>query len=220
MSERLRKLIAEGEHQRLDFKYEVSDFRKIARTLVSFSNTDGGRLLIGVKDNGAIAGVRSEEEYFMLDGAARIYCRPEVVFRISEWNVDGKRVLEAVIGPGRDKPYLVHDTDGVWRAYIRQGDENFRADPAQVEVWRRIRAGQSAVIRYREAERELLGYLERRGRITRSRFRQIGGVSPERAEEVLIAFLLLGILRIEYSDGETVFTLSEGYGEILEGSET
>jgi len=45
------KLIAQGEHQQQDFKYCISDSRKIARSLVAFANTDGGRLLVGVKDN-------------------------------------------------------------------------------------------------------------------------------------------------------------------------
>ena len=45
----LQQLIAEGEHQQQDFKFEISDARKIARSLSAFSNTDGGRLLIGVK---------------------------------------------------------------------------------------------------------------------------------------------------------------------------
>ena len=65
------KLIEEGEHQQQDFKFEISDARKIAKSLSAFSNTDGGRLLIGVKDNGKIAGVRSEEEIYMIEAAAR-----------------------------------------------------------------------------------------------------------------------------------------------------
>ena len=60
------KLIAQGEHQQQDFKFCINDSRKIARSLVAFANTDGGRLLIGVKDNGKIIGVRSDEEYYML----------------------------------------------------------------------------------------------------------------------------------------------------------
>ena len=75
-TEYIHTLIAEGEHQQQDFKFEISDARKIARTLSAFSNTDGGRLLIGVKDNGKIAGVRSEEEKYMIEAAANsIACR-------------------------------------------------------------------------------------------------------------------------------------------------
>ena len=68
----LHHLIAQGEHQQQDFKYEISDARKIARTLSAFANTEGGRLLIGVKDNGKIAGVRSDEEIYMGEAAAAI----------------------------------------------------------------------------------------------------------------------------------------------------
>ena len=34
----IERLIKEGEHQLLDFKFEISDSRKIAKTLVAFSN--------------------------------------------------------------------------------------------------------------------------------------------------------------------------------------
>ena len=71
-SDYIHALIAEGEHQQQDFKFEISDARKIAKTLSAFANTDGGRLLIGVKDNGRIAGVRSEEEKYMIEAAAQL----------------------------------------------------------------------------------------------------------------------------------------------------
>ena len=56
----LQRMIAEGEHVHQDFKYTISDARKIARSLSAFANNEGGRLLIGVKDNGIIAVVRNE----------------------------------------------------------------------------------------------------------------------------------------------------------------
>ena len=43
----ISSLILEGEHQQQDFKFGITDSRKIARSLVAFANTDGGRLLIG-----------------------------------------------------------------------------------------------------------------------------------------------------------------------------
>ena len=55
----IHRLISEGEHVHQDFKFEISDARKIAKSISAFANTEGGRLLVGVKDNGKIAGVRS-----------------------------------------------------------------------------------------------------------------------------------------------------------------
>ena len=55
----LQKLIAEGEHEQQDFKYKVQEAAKLARSVSAFANTRGGRLLIGVRDDGHISGVRS-----------------------------------------------------------------------------------------------------------------------------------------------------------------
>ena len=93
----IHALIAEGEHQQQDFKFEISDARKIAKTLSAFANTNGGRLLIGVKDNGKIAGVRSEEEKYMIEAAAQLYCVPEVEYSLQTYIVEGRQVLVATI---------------------------------------------------------------------------------------------------------------------------
>ena len=69
----LRQIIAEGEHEHQDFKFAISDARKIARSISAFANNSGGRLLIGVKDNGVIAGVRNEEDIYVVEQAAQLY---------------------------------------------------------------------------------------------------------------------------------------------------
>ena len=93
----IKTLITQGEHQQLDFKFEISDAARIARSLVAFANTDGGKLLIGVKDNGVIRGIRSDEEKYMLENAAQNYCQPEVAFSAKEWEIDEKVILEVDI---------------------------------------------------------------------------------------------------------------------------
>ena len=105
----IHALIAEGEHQQQDFKFEISDARKIAKTLSAFSNTDGGRLLIGVKDNGKIAGVRSDEEQYMIEAAARLYCRPEVSYSMQTYQVEGRSVLLVQIDESDRKPVYAKD---------------------------------------------------------------------------------------------------------------
>ena len=133
----IEALIEQGEHQQLDFKFEVSDSKKIARTLSAFANTDGGRLLIGVKDNGNISGVRSEEEYYMIEAASKMYTRPEVPFEATRWEVNGKTVLEVYIAPSPDKPHTAPDKDDKFKAYIRVADENILANEVLVLAWQK-----------------------------------------------------------------------------------
>ena len=132
----IRSLIAEGEHVRQDFKFEVSDSRKIARSLSAFANTEGGRLLIGVKDNGRIAGVRSEEEMYMVEAAAQVYCTPEVEVEMRVYRPEGRSVLIASVEPAPHKPVMVKEEGGRKLAYVRIADENILASPVHLGVWR------------------------------------------------------------------------------------
>jgi len=218
MPDYIKRLIAEGENQTLDFKFEISDFRKIARTLVAFSNTDGGRLLVGVKDNGAIAGVRSEEEYYMIEGAAGLYCRPEIKFEVRNWQVEGRKILEVLINRGHTKPYMAQDESGNWHAYIRQRDQNFKASALQLQVWENQKSGQTTTIRFRHAESVLLHYLEENHSITQSKFRRLAGLSAPQSSRILVDFMMLGLIHSEYMQTTNNFTLSPDYKTIMEES--
>lgn len=132
----IRALISEGEHVRQDFKFEISDSRKIARSLSAFANTEGGRLLIGVKDNGRIAGVRSEEEMYMVEAAAQVYCTPAVEVDMRVYRPEGRSVLVASVGPAVRKPVLVKEEDGRRLAYVRIADENILASPVHIGLWK------------------------------------------------------------------------------------
>src|SRR4030065_2674636 len=100
MESYLKKLIEEGESQKLDFKFCISDCKKIARTLAAFSNSDGGRILIGVRDNGSIAGIKSDEEIYMVDTAAQIFCRPDITYTIKQHVTEGKTIVEVLVSKG------------------------------------------------------------------------------------------------------------------------
>lgn len=132
----LARAIAEGEHERQDFKYAISDARKIARTLSAFANNAGGRLLVGVRDNGSIAGVRSEEDIYVIEQAAQLYCVPEQELKIDALKAPGGAiVIRAEIQPSEVRPVRVREQDGRLRAYFRVADENIAAHPLMVRAW-------------------------------------------------------------------------------------
>lgn len=194
MSRYIQNLILEGEHQKQDFKYCISDARKIAKSLVAFANTDGGRLLIGVKDNGNIAGVRSEEEYYMVESAAKIYSRPEVVFSTRQHIVNGKTVLEVLVEKSNNKPHSARDDDGKWWVYFRNNDENRLANRIMIEVWKNQNNNTGVFINYSEAEKILLDYLDVNKNISASKFSRIAKIGYRKAEQIIINFRTIGIL--------------------------
>ncbi|HOH99965.1 MAG TPA: ATP-binding protein [Bacteroidales bacterium] len=211
MSHPILSLINQGEHQQLDFKFEISDSRKIARTLVAFSNTDGGKLLIGVKDNGNIAGVRSDEEFYMVQAAAEMYCRPKIEFTTREWEINGKMVLEVTIPRRNDGPFSAQDEHGKWLIYIRVQDQNILANKIWIKVWKRRKAQQATWVRYTDAEKSLLQYLEQHPRITMSGFLKLAGLPKYKAETVLVNLICLNILDMTINDKGVWYHLKPGY---------
>ena len=144
----IQNLISEGEHQMLDFKFEISDSRRIARSLAAFANTDGGRLLVGVKDNGAIAGVRSDEEIHMIQAAAEMYCQPKVDYSTEEWEINGKTVLEVIIPKDKHHKHKAPDNQGDYRIFVRVKDENLVADSVLIKVWKAEKFSRPAKIAF------------------------------------------------------------------------
>lgn len=209
MGNYIKNLIAEGEHQQLDFKFEISDSKKIARSLVAFANTKGGRLLVGVKDNGVIAGVRSEEEYYMIEAAAGMYCKPEVKFTSREWHVDGKLVLEVKVDKSAEKPHSAPDKDGQWKVFVRVADQNLLGNKILLMLWKQQKAGKGVEIRYRDQEEILMHYLQENGFISLSGFSRIAGIPRFLAEKILLNFILLDIIRMDITEKQTYYRLVE-----------
>lgn len=208
MSSYIYKLIAEGEHQQQDFKFCINDSKKIAKSLVAFANTDGGRLLIGVKDNGKIAGISSDEEFYMVEAAAKIYSKPQIDFTTRQWTLEGKTVLEIGIEPSDEKPHFAKDDNGKWLAYIRQKDENILAHKIQLEVWRKEKSPKGVYFSYSDDERFLIDYLRKNKSITFSKFMRKARLSRNKAEEILSNFVIIDIIKMHNMQDGTYFTLN------------
>ncbi|WP_346856683.1 ATP-binding protein [uncultured Draconibacterium sp.] len=211
MSRHLYKKIEEGEHQQQDFKYCINDSKKIAKSLVAFANTDGGRLLIGVKDNGKIAGISSDEEFYMIEAAAKIYSNPKINFTTTQWQVEGKTVLEIGVEPSSEKPHFAKDESGKWLAYIRIDDENFLAHKIQIEVWKKQNSPKGIYFTYSDTERKLIDFLQQNASVSFSKFMRIAQISRKEAEDVLSNFIIMEIIKIDTGNEGTFFYLNQNF---------
>lgn len=198
MSRYIKELIKQGEHQELDFKFEISNSKKIARTLSAFSNTDGGKLLVGVKDNGKISGVRSEEEVYMVKGAAELFCKPPIPLKIDSWEISGKTVLEVTVQKAKERPVYAKDDSGQWKAWIRKEDENFIANRILIKSWARKNRKRGTFLEMTEKEKSFLKHLDEHQIINFSKLRRITKSTSPQTEILLINFLSLDIIELEY----------------------
>ena len=213
MGRYLYKLIAQGEHDQQDFKYCINDSKKIARSLVAFANSKGGRLLIGVKDNGKIAGISSDEEFYMVESAAKIFSKPAIEFTTRQWQVEGKTVLEIGIEPGTGKPYFAKDENGKWLAYIRIGDENFLAHRIQIEAWKKQKSSKGIYFTYSDQERLLIDHLQKNKSVSFSKFMRLAQISRKTASNILSNFVVIEIIKINTTNEGTTFSLNNDFNK-------
>ena len=162
----IKQLVEEGEHEHQDFKFEISDARKIARSISAFANTGGGRLLVGVKDNGKIAGIRSEEEIYMIEAAATMYCEPKVEVETQTYIVEGRTVLMVQINEAEAKPVCALDEENKPKAYIRIADENILATPVHLKVWQHSKKDRGSFLSFTDKEQRLLDALKEKDMLT------------------------------------------------------
>ncbi|TAJ14955.1 ATP-binding protein [Marinilabiliaceae bacterium JC017] len=217
MSKQLLKLIEEGEHLRQDFKFAINDSKKIARSLAAFANTKGGRLLVGVKDNGRIAGVASDEEYYMIEAAAQIYCNPPVSFTTKEWRIEGKTVLEVRIPISPDKPHTAPDKDGKPKVYIRVEDKNLLANGVLLKVWKKEKQKKGALLRFDKAEKFLLSYLHEHPSITLAKYSKLAHIPRYKAEKILVNFVSMKVVELVITERATFYRINQA-GENLRHS--
>lgn len=205
----IKQLISEGEHCHQDFKFEISDARKIARSLSAFANTEGGRLLVGVKDNGKIAGIRSEEEIYMIEAAATMYCQPQVELETQTYQVEGKTVLEIRINETPSKPVYALDEENKPWAYLRIHDENILATPVHLKVWQHTKKTEGVLVAFTEREQRLLDAMKEKETVSLNQCCKLCKINRQTACELLADFIRFGLVEPVFSGHKFYFKLNK-----------
>ena len=200
----IQSLINEGEHQQQDFKYRVSDAMKLAKSVSAFANTDGGRLLIGVRDDGHMSGVRDEEEIYMMHQAAYRYCRPQASIKFDTYHVEGRTIVIATVPPSDKRPICAIGDDGRQRAYIRIADENIVGSPVHLAVWRESQKPQGAMMTYTDTVRKLIYTLQDQ-HLTLNQVVRLSKIPRHKVITLLARLIRFRVAQWEYTNQQFLF---------------
>ena len=135
----LRERIALGEHTRQQFKRTFNSPDALAAELAAFANSGGGTLLIGVDDDGTIAGLDAAEARHlnqMLSNASSQHVRPPVHPLTENVKTHAGLVMAVTVPNGLAKPYL----DNQGRIWVKQGADK-RHVTAREEMQRMFQSG-------------------------------------------------------------------------------
>lgn len=129
----LLQLIANGENSGVEFKRDDLRPEQLAREIVALANLKGGRILLGVEDDGSISGIqRPDLEHWVMDTVFGRYVHPMILpyYEVISFD-DGKRVAVITLTEGTTKPYVVRDASRE-EVYVRAGSTSRRATREQL----------------------------------------------------------------------------------------
>ena len=134
--------IQKGENKKLELKEILPSNEKIAKTVIAFTNTAGGKLIIGVDDDKSIVGVDEDRIFEYEEKISSIIsdmCYPAILPEIYTQYINGKVVLIVEVFRGSLLPYYLKSKGKLKGTYIRVGSTNRLADERVITELQRQR---------------------------------------------------------------------------------
>ena len=121
MMDDISKQIKAGEVSGVQFKERILDKYDIACELVAFSNSHGGKLVVGIKDKtgetNALSYYEVQETTNLLSDIASENVVPSILIKIDTVEVEDGNLVVATVKEGLNKPY--HDNKGI--VWVKNG---------------------------------------------------------------------------------------------------
>jgi ATP-dependent DNA helicase RecG len=127
--------IQKGESQTLEFKEQLPKGQQVAKTLIAFANTSGGKLVVGVSDDRQLVGIQDDifELQDQITSMINELCMPNILPYIYIENIQGIELLVIEVSRGSLLPYYLKPQGKAQGTYIRLGASNRVASPEYIQ---------------------------------------------------------------------------------------
>lgn len=206
----LRKLVARGEGQHLEFKRKATYPDKIVKAMVAFANTHGGTLLLGVSDDGTLAGLKHPDGESHVIHEALKKCRPHLPVKEEFIPIgNGRTIVSYTIADSERKPhYQMNDNRKDF--FVRVNDQSIKASREVREIIKRSRKKKDIRFHYGEHEKFLMQYLDVHTAITLDKFIEVSGLKRFYASRKLVLLVLADVLKVTPHEKGDRYSLAFG----------
>jgi hypothetical protein len=164
----LSELVKEGESLYLEFKLRATYPDKIVREIIAFANTRGGKLLIGVDDDGRLVGAKyPEEESLVVMRALIKHARPRIQVKYFYVRLTSKRwVVVFEVPESKRKPIKFLEGRNKLLYYIRFEDKSLQASREAEGILKLQSANATVSFTYGDIENKILKAIEKKSPTT------------------------------------------------------
>ncbi len=187
------EIIQQGRGVDVEFIPTIEDYHQVAQVLVSFANSKGGALFIGVKKNGKVSGVLPEQEITSLNEVkSLIDGKVEVSHSVHQ--MKHYLVLKVTIEPS-SKSVRAKSIDGKWHHYLRVEAETVKAN----KIFRRFfyLRDMNASVELSDNHSRLLDELKEQ-KLTLSRFYSLLSLKPKEIDNLVSELIFLNLIDYQY----------------------
>ncbi len=126
---KINEILASGESDKVEFKESLAEIKEILKTIVAFANTKGGVILIGVKDDGTVKGIKvGRRSINKLLNEIKNKIKPLILPKIEIIKIEGKDVILIEVSEGINKPFSLKG-----RIYKRINSRNEQLSIEEIE---------------------------------------------------------------------------------------
>lgn len=138
----IESLIIKGENLSVEFKEELNN-DEFLESVSSFSNTKGGRIILGVDDRRNILGIYDNFDNLQksIHGMVNGRIEPHILVDIEKLEIQNKPIVVVTVNEGNDKPYLVKGKS----AYTRVGEHDISMSRLELDKIYSTRQGQARI---------------------------------------------------------------------------
>lgn len=122
-----------GEGKNIEYKREIpSNHERFLKDIIAFSNSSGGKVILGIEDETCIVyGIGDQSPFRLSDSISNMVsdaCTPQIEPDISVQTIEDKTVIVIDVAPGKFRPYFLANKGKETTAYIRINGTSRPAD--------------------------------------------------------------------------------------------
>jgi len=210
----LVNILEEGENLYIEFKQRFSSHEKIAKEIIAFANTSGGRIFFGINDDKSVCGVYSEKETAeLLTETCRQFIEPPIEPLLEYLEFEHKEIVILTIEQSANRPHRIQDylpslDIREAQVYVRIADKSVLASREMIKILQ-ARANHTGLTNYEigKEEKIVFEYLDLHETITVKQLGEAANISRRRASRTLIKLVRAQLLNIHTGNsGEDFFT--------------
>ena len=125
--------IKSGKDISFDFLEDADNYLLVAKLISSFSNTQGGRIVFGVRENGKINGVLPNEIIDNVNKLILVHQLMDIVLTYKQLKIERHLLVLCDVEIGNDKRAV--ELDGKPNYFIRIGGRSLLANKIILRMW-------------------------------------------------------------------------------------